>query len=106
MVISAVWVSRETLYSLTPGKMEDRQSVNERDAGSKTWRDPRVKATLLGGRLWLRLTIEFLEDALHGTRAAAAAHADVELVVMVRHLGYICGWGCSVDRSGVDVQWK
>lgn len=31
------------------------------------------------------LTIELLEDALYGARAAAAAHADVELVCVGRH---------------------
>lgn len=31
------------------------------------------------------LTIEFLEDTLHGAGAAAAAHGDVELVLVVGH---------------------
>jgi hypothetical protein len=50
-----------------------------------------------------RLTVEFLEDTLHGTRAAAAAHADVELVVMARHLGVYCGWGGCV--LWMEVEW-
>lgn len=33
------------------------------------------------------LTVEFLEHALYGARAAAAAHADVEFVVVARHVG-------------------
>jgi hypothetical protein len=32
------------------------------------------------------LTIELLEDALYGAGAAAAAHADVELVGVGRHV--------------------
>jgi len=32
------------------------------------------------------LTLEFLQHALHGARAAAAAHADVEFVVVLRHV--------------------
>lgn len=35
------------------------------------------------------LTIELLEHALNGARAATAAHGDVELVVVFRH-----GFGC------------
>jgi hypothetical protein len=37
-----------------------------------------------------RLTIELLEHALHGARAAAAGHGDVELVVV---LGHFENWG-------------
>lgn len=32
------------------------------------------------------LTVEFLQDTLHGAGAAAAAHADVEFVVVARHI--------------------
>lgn len=32
-----------------------------------------------------KLTIELLEDSLHGTGTAAAAHGDVELVLMIDH---------------------
>lgn len=37
----------------------------------------------------MRLTVKFLEDALHGARAAAAGHGDVEFVLVIRHVGYI-----------------
>lgn len=35
----------------------------------------------------LKLTIELLQDSLHGTGAAATAHGNVEFVLMVRHDG-------------------
>lgn len=36
-----------------------------------------------------KLTIELLEDSVNGTRAAAAAHADIELVgVVLGHFVY------------------
>lgn len=43
--------------------------------------------------MWGRLgscTVELLEDALYGAGAAAAAHADVELVCVGRHV-VVCG---------------
>jgi hypothetical protein len=57
----------------------DGESRNEREVGKKVKRDA--------------LTIEFLEDALDGTGAAAAGHLDVELVVMFRHC-----WGVGYKR--------
>lgn len=41
------------------------------------------------------LTIKFLEDALDGARAATTGHGDVELVVMLRHVGDAFGRGAS-----------
>lgn len=35
-------------------------------------------------------TLELLQDSLHGTGAAATAHGDVELVLMVRHRVRAC----------------
>lgn len=35
----------------------------------------------------IELTIELLQDSLHGTGAAATAHGNVEFVLMVRHDG-------------------
>lgn len=41
------------------------------------------------------LTIELLQDTLHGAGAAAAGHGDVELVVVLGHFGE--WWvGCEV----------
>lgn len=34
-------------------------------------------------------TLELLQDSLHGTGAAATAHGDVELVLMVRHAAFL-----------------
>jgi hypothetical protein len=49
---------------------------------------------------WDALTIEFLEDALDGTGAAAAGHLDVELVVMFRHC--IVGVSGTNDKEGFE----
>lgn len=35
----------------------------------------------------LELTIELLQDSLHGTGATATAHGNVEFVLVVRHDG-------------------
>lgn len=48
-----------------------------------------------------RLTFGFLEDAFDGTAAAAAGHADVEVVFVFGHLDYLmvdvrCLWGVFV----------
>lgn len=36
-------------------------------------------------------TVEFLEDTLNGAGAAAAAHANVEFVLMFGHFELLCG---------------
>lgn len=38
-----------------------------------------------------KLTIKFLENPLHSTRAATAAHGNVEFVVVFRHVRLGCG---------------
>lgn len=43
-------------------------------------------------------TFEFVEDASHGTRAAAAGHCDVEFVVVFGHL--VC-WLCDMWLKSV-----
>jgi hypothetical protein len=50
------------------------------------------------------LTVELLQDALNGAGAAAAAHGDFELVVVLRHgvVKYGAVVGCSaMECSGV-----
>jgi hypothetical protein len=48
-------------------------------------------SSVIGRQEWqhrgadMELTIELLEDALNGARAAATAHRDIELVLMVDH---------------------
>lgn len=55
--------------------------------------------TGISGRVGRELTLELLEDAVDGARAAAAAHGHVELVgVRLRH-----GVGCDVLDVGVGV---
>lgn len=46
------------------------------------------------------LTIELLEDALDSTRAATAAHGDVELVCVGHVVG--CG-GCEIDDGVAEI---
>jgi hypothetical protein len=65
VTISAVWVSSETLYDLTPARKLAAALY------SQTWR--------------AALTIELLKHALNGAGATAAAHSDVELVVVFGH---------------------
>lgn len=37
------------------------------------------------------ITVEFLEDSLHGAGAAAAGHCDIEFVVVFGHCGRVVG---------------
>lgn len=40
-----------------------------------------------------RHTLKLVQDSFHGTRAAAAAHGDVELVLVVGHFDLEVGMG-------------
>jgi len=49
-------------------------------------REERLGGESQGGRGGIdRLTVEFFEGALNSAGAAAAGHADVEFIVVVRH---------------------
>lgn len=69
-------MSRETEKSLTPIEVQCKRPFGTRTTEERG-----------GYRRSAALTIEFLENALHGAGAAAAGHLDVELVVMFRHGG-------------------
>lgn len=52
-------------------------------------------------------TIKFLEDTLNGAGAAAAAHLDVEFVVVFRHFeGSGGGGGLEVDVFGGEIRTR
>lgn len=40
-----------------------------------------------------RHTLKLVQDSFHGTRAAAAAHGDVELILVVGHFDLEIGMG-------------
>ena len=50
------------------------------------------------------LTVQLLEDTLHGTGASATGHSHIELVLVVRHGGNLFG-GCGVLKERKDA-WR